>query len=140
MLVKNSSFHASFQGYFAEVNFDNFQETSCHIFKTAIFSKLYGAFMAHIIRENAGKNFKMISELSTNKNFEYTFVLFVSDQSLKSQLDMYQRQKRLGLFFQICVAVSRNILTLLRIMFAIKIPPSQKFDLYLSGLGYILFN
>ena len=38
--------------------------------------------MAHIIRENAGKNFKMISELSTNKNFEYTFVLFISDQSL----------------------------------------------------------
>ena len=48
--------------------------------------------MAHIIRENAGKNFKMISELSTNKNFEYTFVLFVSDQSLhvgKTKFDMY---------------------------------------------------
>ena len=41
--------------------------------------------MAHIIRENAGKNFKMISQLSTNKNFEYTFVLFVSDQSLDGQ-------------------------------------------------------
>ena len=38
--------------------------------------------MAHIIRENAGKKIKMISELFTNKNFEYTFVLFVSDQSL----------------------------------------------------------
>ena len=82
MLVKNVSFHSSFQGYFAEVNFDNFQETSCHIFKTAIFSKLYEAFMAHIIRKNAGKKFKMISELFINKNFEYTFVLFVSDQSL----------------------------------------------------------
>jgi hypothetical protein len=38
--------------------------------------------MAHIIRENAGKKFKKISELFINKNFEYTFVLFVSDQSL----------------------------------------------------------
>ena len=38
--------------------------------------------MAHIIRENAGKKFKMISELFIIKNFEYTFVLFVSDQSL----------------------------------------------------------
>jgi hypothetical protein len=37
--------------------------------------------MALIIRENAGKKFKMISELFMNKNFEYTFVLFVSDQS-----------------------------------------------------------
>ena len=41
--------------------------------------------MAHIIRENAGKKFRMISELFTNKNFEYTFVLFVSDQSLLVQ-------------------------------------------------------
>ena len=38
--------------------------------------------MAHIVRKNAGKKFKMISELFINKNFEYTFVLFVSDQSL----------------------------------------------------------
>ena len=38
--------------------------------------------MAHIMRKYAGKKFKMISELFINKNFEYTFVLFVSDQSL----------------------------------------------------------
>ena len=69
MLVKTFFFHASFQGYFAEVNFDNSWETSCHIFKTAIFSKLYGAFMAHIIRENAGKKIKMIYELFKIKIF-----------------------------------------------------------------------
>ena len=44
--------------------------------------------MAHIIRENAGKKFKMISELFINKNFEYTFVLFVSDQSLCSKIEV----------------------------------------------------
>jgi hypothetical protein len=38
--------------------------------------------MAHINRKNAGKKIKMISELFTNKVFEYTFVLFVSNQSL----------------------------------------------------------
>ena len=43
--------------------------------------------MAHIIRENAGKKFKMISELFINKNFEYTFVLFVSDQSLPTEIE-----------------------------------------------------
>ena len=47
-----------------------------------IFSKLYGAFRAHIIRDSAGRKIKMIDELFTIKNFEYTFVLFVSDQSL----------------------------------------------------------
>jgi hypothetical protein len=38
--------------------------------------------MAHIIRKNAGKKFKMIFELFINKIFEYTYVHFVSDQSL----------------------------------------------------------
>ena len=38
--------------------------------------------MAHIIRENAGKKIRMISELFIIKIFDYTFVLFVSDQSL----------------------------------------------------------
>ena len=40
--------------------------------------------MAHIMRENAGREIKMISELFIIKNSEYTFVLFVSDQSLWS--------------------------------------------------------
>ena len=39
--------------------------------------------MAHIIRENAGKKLKTISELFINKHFEYTFVLFVSNKSLR---------------------------------------------------------
>ena len=52
--VKNSFFfmpeNVSFQGYFAEVFFDTFQETSSHISIMAIFSKFFGAFMRHIIR------------------------------------------------------------------------------------------
>ena len=38
--------------------------------------------MAHIMSKNAGREIKMISELFIIKNSEYTFVLFVSDQSL----------------------------------------------------------
>ena len=38
--------------------------------------------MAHIIRENAGKKTKTISELFTNKFFEFTFVSIFADMTI----------------------------------------------------------
>ena len=38
--------------------------------------------MAHLIRENAGKETKMISELFTNKSFEFTFVSIFADMTI----------------------------------------------------------
>ena len=38
--------------------------------------------MAHIIRENAGKKTKTISELFTNKIFEFTFVSIFADMTI----------------------------------------------------------
>ena len=38
--------------------------------------------MAHIIRENAGKKTKMISELFTYKIFEFTFVSIFADMTI----------------------------------------------------------
>ena len=35
------------------------KKTSCHVFKMGIFSKLFVAVMAHIIRENADKRIKL---------------------------------------------------------------------------------
>ena len=45
--------------------------------------------MAHMIRENAGQKLKTISELFINKNFEYTFVLFVSNKSLPHKISTH---------------------------------------------------
>ena len=42
--------------------------------------------MAHIVRENAGKKTKMISELFTNKIFEFTFVSIFADMTIVKQL------------------------------------------------------
>ena len=39
--------------------------------------------MAHIVRENAGKKTKMISELFTNKIFEFTFVSIFADMTIE---------------------------------------------------------
>ena len=47
--------------------------------------------MAHIMRKNAGREIKMISELFIIKNSEYTFVLFVSDQSLLTKSLQWQQ-------------------------------------------------
>ncbi len=38
--------------------------------------------MAHLIRENAGKKTKWISELFTNKIFEFTFVSIFADMTI----------------------------------------------------------
>ena len=38
--------------------------------------------MAHIVRENAGKKTKMISELFTYKIFEFTFVSIFADMTI----------------------------------------------------------
>ena len=38
--------------------------------------------MAHIIRENAGEKTKTISELFTNKIFEFTFVSIFADMTI----------------------------------------------------------
>ena len=58
------------------------KETNCHIFKIATFSKLFGGFMAHIIRQNADKRIKYFFELFTNKFFEHTFVSLLMDESI----------------------------------------------------------
>ena len=39
--------------------------------------------MAHIIRENAGEKTKTISELFTNKIFEFTFVSIFADMTIQ---------------------------------------------------------
>ena len=41
--------------------------------------------MAHLIRENAGKKTKRISELFTNKIFEFTFVSIFADMTIESE-------------------------------------------------------
>ena len=38
--------------------------------------------MAHIIRESVGKKTKTISELFTNKVFEFTFVTIFADMTI----------------------------------------------------------
>ena len=38
--------------------------------------------MAHIIRKNAGKKTRTISELFTNKIFEFTFVSIFADMTI----------------------------------------------------------
>jgi hypothetical protein len=40
------------------------EETSCHIFKMAIFSKFFGDLMTYIIREYAGKKILDLSSLT----------------------------------------------------------------------------
>ena len=42
--------------------------------------------MAHIIRENAGKKTKRISELFTNKTFEFTFVSIFADMTIGKKI------------------------------------------------------
>ena len=41
--------------------------------------------MAHIIRENAGKKTKTISELFTNNIFEFTFVSIFADMTILTE-------------------------------------------------------
>ena len=40
--------------------------------------------MAHIIRKKAGRKTKTISELFTNKLFEFTFVSIFADMTIKA--------------------------------------------------------
>ena len=44
--------------------------------------------MAHIVRENAGKKTKMISELFTYKIFEFTFVSIFADMTIPNLLPL----------------------------------------------------
>ena len=48
-----------------------------------IFKKFFGAFMRHIIRLNVGKEIKSFSELFIDKIFEYTFVTFEYEQTIR---------------------------------------------------------
>ena len=54
-----------------------------------IFKKIFGSFMRHIIRLNAGKEIKSFSELFINKIFEYTFVTFEYEQTIQSATPYY---------------------------------------------------
>ena len=58
------------------------KKTSHHIFKMAISSEFFGDVMIFIIRVNADKRIEKNSEIFSIKNREYTFVCFLSIQSL----------------------------------------------------------
>ena len=65
------------------------KKTSHHIFKMAIFSKFFGDVIILIIRANADKRIKKNSDIFSIKNLEYTFVCFLSIQSLYT-LDLFK--------------------------------------------------
>ena len=58
------------------------KKTSHHIFKMAIFPKFFGDIIIFIIRVNADKRIKKNFYIFSIKNLEYTFVCFLSIQSL----------------------------------------------------------
>ena len=58
------------------------KKTSHHIFKMAISSEFFGDVMIFIIRVNADERIEKDSEIFSIKNLEYTFVCFLSIQSL----------------------------------------------------------
>ena len=58
------------------------KKTSHHIFKMAISSEFFGDVMIFIIRVNADERIEKNSEIFSIKNLEYTFVCFLSIQSL----------------------------------------------------------
>ena len=58
------------------------KENSCHIFKMPTFSKLFGCFMAHIIRQNAGETIKYFFEFFNYKDFQFTFVSLFMHKSI----------------------------------------------------------
>ena len=53
------------------------------MFKMAIFSKFFGDVIILIIRVNADKRIKKNSDIFSIKDLEYTFVCFLSIQSLR---------------------------------------------------------
>ena len=67
------------------------KKTSHHIFKMAIFSKFFGDVIILIIRANADKRIKKNSDIFSIKNLEYTFVCFLSIQSLCHFFFEYQK-------------------------------------------------
>ena len=77
--------NASFQGWPKWV-LPPQKEINSHIFKMAIFKKIFGDLMSHIIREYAGKKNKIFFECFTINNCEYTFVTFYGIQSLPWRL------------------------------------------------------
>ena len=48
----------------------------------AVFSKFFGDFISETIRENAGKNIKMIFELFIKQKTLFNFVSFLTEQTL----------------------------------------------------------
>ena len=75
--------NASFQGCFTEVSFDTSEGNQLikyHIFKMAIFQKLFWRFH----EQNAGKKILLNSDLFTIKNYDYRIVTFSPAQSLFS--------------------------------------------------------
>ena len=61
-------------------------ETSHHIFKMAIFPKFFGDIIILIKRVNADERIKENSDVFSIKDLEYTFVCFLSIQSLHTLL------------------------------------------------------
>ena len=53
------------------------KETSCHIFKMAIFSKFFGDLMTHITREYAGKKMKSFLNVSSLKIMDILLSVFL---------------------------------------------------------------
>ena len=53
------------------------KETSCHIFKMAIFSKIFGDLMTHITREYAGKKMKSFLNVSPLKIMDIILSVFM---------------------------------------------------------------
>ena len=86
ILIKNLLFfmseNASFQGKFAKVSFDNSYENQLSYFQNGYFSKILWSFYDPYNQVKYTKKFKWFTNLFINKIFEYTFVRFVSDQSL----------------------------------------------------------
>ena len=58
------------------------KKTSHHIFKMAIFPKFFGDIIILIKRVNADERIKENSDIFSIKDLEYTFVCFLSIQSL----------------------------------------------------------
>ena len=58
------------------------KKISCHVFRMCIFSTIFGDFISHKVRYNACEKIISCFELFTGRFFEYTFVIFLTAQSL----------------------------------------------------------
>ena len=77
--------------------------------------------MRNIIRLNAGKKIKLFSEVFTNNIFEYSFVLFISNQSLHTNNNIDKN-----------VQFSKVILLFIKVVIFLDHPSSKNFSLVLG--------